>query len=74
MKNRGPAFPCTSDQFAMGFEGMSLRDWFAGLVLPSIVADNESRGISGSSLAEDAADRSYEYADAMLSERDRGES
>lgn len=67
----GPAFPLQSigPDFASGYCGMSLRDWFAGQALSGIV----SLGGDGFSLSEqDSARWAYKYADAMMSERDGG--
>ena len=69
---RVPAFP--SPPFALpngmvkpGFEGMTLRDWFAGQALAGILADSKSEG----TITEYARD-AYRYADAMLTAREGG--
>ena len=48
--------------------GMTLRDWFAGQALAGM-ASNPRRDGPYSDYAEDA----YEYADAMLSEREKSD-
>lgn len=51
--------------------GMSLRDWFAGQVLPAIWLNNyqQELGLDLSQIASDA----YMQADAMLAERAKGD-
>jgi len=74
MKNKdgGPAFP-RPHSFANTFEipsqeGMSLLDWFAGMALIGILANS-------SQIVEEklASSWAYEYADAMLKEREKRE-
>jgi hypothetical protein len=71
----GPAFP-TLVKEGNGIEwvqpGMSLRDWVAGLALQGIITtypgpDCELPG------AKMAARTAYEYADAMLVQRDKAD-
>lgn len=55
----GPAFPVA------GYQGMTLRDYFAGLAMQSLIQhltgdDNE---------IVDTAEDAYSFADAMLKER-----
>lgn len=47
--------------------GMTLRDYFAGLALPGIAFDC---GLEHS----EAAERCYSFADAMVAEREKGQS
>ena len=72
-QNGGPAFPpalaCTPVSVVIGTDykggsGMSLRDWFAGRVLPETVR------VFGYK-PDEAAASAYEYAEAMLRERDK---
>jgi len=53
--------------------GMTLRDWFAGTVLPAVISMALQEGVtskSGGALSEaDFADQAYAFADAMLTER-----
>lgn len=77
-KDGGPAFPrpASTDEHSQPCNvfveqaGMSLRDWFAGNALASILQD---RAIWDSirSEREDIACKLYQWADAMLAERDR---
>ena len=67
----GPAFPRPSSNFnriSLGYEaaqdGMTLRDWFAGIVLPNMV--NQFPGNDQMAVAE-----AYRIANAMLAERDK---
>jgi len=65
IKDGGPAFPLT---FATGYIGMSKRELFAGMALMGLCVKAEGyptkdgRRIN----AETFAERSYEYADAMI--------
>jgi len=61
----GPGFPTTMDNWADGFGGMSLRDWFAGMAAVGFINSDIDLG------AEKAACWAYELADAMLAERER---
>ena len=60
----GPAFPRDSEN--LYYEGMSLRDWFAGQALfkhyiePSVRINEK-----------DIAEQCYKQADAMLKEREK---
>lgn len=48
--------------------GMTLRDWFAGQVLPALAAF----GPKGHAPQDLVAEAAYTYADAMLAERAKG--
>lgn len=65
--NGGPAFPCpTGTDGGSLYDGMSLRDWFAGMALSAICSK------PGWLISQDApviARQSYEAADAMLAVR-----
>ncbi len=73
----GPAFPramsVTEINADPGAEGMSLRDWFAGRVLPSFVLSGlqiaQVEKKLGENILREAASASYEIADAMLKAR-----
>lgn len=71
----GPAFPAATDNRS----GMSLRDWFAGQALAglaAVFADYDyvkTAAENGMTVPEFTAKRVYEYADAMLAERERKE-
>jgi hypothetical protein len=70
----GTAFPCL-DSHGMGYEGMTLRDYFAAKVLPAIYQDAMTEAGQGSGLLrlEDwrvgLAQDAYAMADAMLEAR-----
>lgn len=72
IKDGGPAFPFPSgpeprvDSFHERCEGMSLRDWFAGMALPACISMSGQDG----SFEGDAAN-AYHAADAMLAERNK---
>ena len=70
-KNDRPAFPYTEynqDGSLYNTErGMTLRDWFAGKALSGSLADPNSNGTF-----EDFARTAYQFADAMLAEREKG--
>ena len=67
-ENDEPAFPIGAppgpeDGTVLWATGMTLRDWFAGHALQNLRQEN---GFMDEKIA---AQRSYEYADAMLLER-----
>ena len=69
----GPAFPLNNftypnGQTEIGFNGMTLRDWFAGQALNGYVAYSHPDSICGTFVEETAA-LAYQYADAMLKAR-----
>jgi hypothetical protein len=59
-----PAFPCKYGP-ETGFQGMTLRDYFAASLLAGMVAGDRSYNLEG------VAREAYELADAMLKERDK---
>lgn len=73
----GPAFPYTptdrSGQIGPSYDGMSLRDWFAGMILSYCAEDwrkfckKDQCDFDPDLVARDA----YELADAMLATRKR---
>lgn len=64
----GPAFPeCGERGKASGFEGMNLRDYFAGQALAGMCANKEDVGNSHAMFAALA----YSYSDAMITEREK---
>jgi hypothetical protein len=67
--NGGPAFPLQSigPEFAPGYAGMSLRDYFAGQVLIGLSVRREGRCNA------DDAENAYALADAMLAARKGGD-
>ena len=56
----GPAFPCPN---YTRNDGLTKRDWFAGMALQGLLSRPEAH------LDLTYAERAYEMADAMLSER-----
>lgn len=70
IKTGGPAFP-TDNAHQTGphsyhAEGMTLRDWFAGMALQGLLLDPDSMGATEESNAEFA----YKVADAMIKARE----
>ena len=63
----GPAFPLQSigPDFAPGYAGMTLRDYFAAKAMQGVCA----REVSIECSADDIADDAYAIADAMLAAR-----
>lgn len=60
----GPAFPTDQEAMSYGFEGMSLRDWFAGQALAGFATT------SGHFDPKKFAQTAYLLADAMLAARE----
>lgn len=73
--NNPPAFPREDYQAddAPGQRGMSLRDWFAGQVLPYAASRSYGNdwGQDGKEFAPRVARFAYRIADAMLTEREK---
>lgn len=74
-----PAFPIPSvgtgdprDGMTRGFNGMSLRDWFAGQALNGIVANLHNWKFEGKQMTPEEVCRiAFASADAMLIERNK---
>lgn len=65
-KDGGPAFPASASQ-----PGLTKRDYFAGQVVGSILADAAAIPVSHvSPTLDDVARKSYQLADAMLKARE----
>ena len=62
LDSRVPAFP-SSPGSDLHHEGMSLREWYAGLALQGIVTATEGIGPRAADLA---AERAFELADEMM--------
>lgn len=60
----GQAFPVAGDDDSYGVAGMTLRDYFAAKALQGITVSYEGPVV-------DAAMLAYDYADAMLAEREK---
>jgi len=58
----GPAFPIPGLQADASFNGMTLRDHFAGLAMQALIAATHAT-------ADDTPTLAYEIADAMLEAR-----
>lgn len=81
-KDAGPAFPTDSEHQngpnTYHFEGMSLRDYFAGQALIGLATGyqtaaviNKEKEFGGIDIAEMLSALAYAHADAMLAERER---
>ncbi len=74
MKDGGPAFPCEVYNERLGadcqMEGLSIRDWFAGMALQGKVAHGPVDGEVDPSIPGVTA-LCYRIADAMLAERSK---
>lgn len=81
-KDGGQAFPCapggTGEEFEPGAEGMTLRDYFAGQALngffssPAWMKGADAAALkSDAKLADALAEFAYQYADAMIAEREK---
>jgi len=66
INNGGPAFPRSCGECGRDVDGMSLRDWFAGMALsnPQTMAFNGINDEDNKSIAR----RAYKIADAMILE------
>ena len=68
----------TTDELARIKRGMSLRDWFAGRAMEALIVHHGIywQGSNRDNLAgfecKEAAEFAYQFADAMLSEREKG--
>ena len=74
--NGGPAFPRPGlyepdSEFLAdaGWQGMSLRDWFAGQALAGLINTADFDRYEGNSLISNLASIAYGTADAMLEAR-----
>jgi len=74
-----PAFPpaitvSAAGDVYHGFNGMGLRDWFAGQALPAIIAatsaGQHSPDVGEGGVVRAMADDAYSLADAMLAARE----
>lgn len=64
--NGGPAFPTSTAGLGTG---LNMRDWFAGMALQGILANPSD--IQSDRIWDYLAEISYNYADAMLKEREK---
>jgi len=75
--NGGPAFPVPQQSFGNGIvleckaDGMSLRDWFAGMALSSLASSEDEYGTTRT--VEERGQWMYDQADAALAARERKE-
>jgi hypothetical protein len=68
--NGGPAFPVAWPDPNPPERGMTLRDWFAGQALPSLIASAmNTKDSAWPVTVTEIAEKSYQFADAMLAER-----
>lgn len=84
----GPAFPVAimarqadgqpMTGYDFGVQGMSMRDWLAGMAMNGFMSDSQQIAAThmslkeGQSVASEAAKTSYAIADAMLAAREGG--
>jgi hypothetical protein len=71
----GPAFPGpamgeTTSGRILNYEGMTLRDWFAGQIINGLCADPTNHKLFDDEF--DAAKNAYIIADAMIAARLKG--
>ena len=67
----GPAFPAMRYEFGGEDDGMSLRDWFAGMAMQGFcVATVEDSPVGGWDFKY-LAEHAYRCADAMIAEREK---
>ena len=65
--NGGPAFPVVptsvrSGEWGYAYPGMTLRDWFAGMALAGMLANSDTHITAATA---------YDFADAMIAERNK---
>ena len=74
-KNGGPAFPLQSigPDFAPGYGGMTLRDYFAGQALAGVMnrMHEDIQHLGSTTFPSNVACHAYRLADAMLKERSK---
>lgn len=75
----GPAFPRTGrEMLSQPQSGVSLRDWFSGIALQGLLADElplDGQGkMAPKKVKKTYAAIAYEYADAMIVARAKGQS
>lgn len=73
LEDGGRAFPrsvCVSPigDVIEGSDGMSLRDWFAGMALQGFIA--RSKAFPGSDTIDEYTDLAFEFADGMVERRE----
>ena len=74
----GPAFPTMGLGYdkegkavEVRYEGMSLRDWFAGMAISGILGAPAQKSLSLEEAINRFSEASYALADAMLQEREK---
>jgi hypothetical protein len=80
----GPAFPHSAPEGCAPNEGMTLRDWFAGMALQGLIASlagkhvaisadkiRRKKGIPKNRMEWLVSKCSYDYADTMIAEREK---
>ena len=69
MSDGGSAFPSHGSMGEVNYEGMSLRQWYAGMALPTAMATVMNHApVSRGDVAEEVAAVCREIADAMIKE------
>ena len=75
----GPAFPRVEGEHFLGADGMSLRDWFAGMAITYVGNLKIESAREGVPLAENdwsqagIATLAYDIADAMIAAREKSQ-
>ena len=65
----GPAFPCHPGIENPIYDGMTLRDYFAGKAMEGILASNTEHEHEDAHIFDAIAEAAYKQADAMLKAR-----
>lgn len=69
----GPAFPTDGRiQHGTPYDGMAMRDWFAGQALAGICANSAWNDAFHASVFAPSAKAAYDMADAMIAARKAG--
>ncbi|NOG70451.1 hypothetical protein [Roseicella sp. DB1501] len=73
INNGGPAFPNTGDDWHYSETALTKRQWYAGMALQALIDpklnelhDTDGYGRRKLTPAQDAAQRAFAYADAMI--------
>lgn len=70
IKDGGPAFPTDALKYDGDGQGMSLRDWYAGMALQGYLSNMPTAALSGENV-DIFVGACFEISDAMLKAREK---